>query len=143
MNLRADFTRDLGFLDFKDSVGPDALEYIFNLGARCQIGKATTLQITDRHFGRALGLADGVDAMEAKDALIRNGMIRPLPEQDTYEITVFIENNGGLIANWGNGAKGGRPRVPKDAAHKRAEAAAPKAAKPAADQEGVDGDIPF
>lgn len=112
MNLPPDYTRDLGFLAFKKAIGhPSALEFVFNLCARCQIGRTKELVIPDEHFADALGLPEGVDADAAKRALIKNGLIEEIPGRPSaYFVAVFVKNNANLIACWANGALGGRPQ---------------------------------
>jgi len=112
MNFPANYTRRPDVLLFKKSIGhPAALEFLFNLGSRCQVERKLELHLPDEYIGYALGLPEDMNSAPVKSALIKYRMIVPVEgKPDVYAIRVFIENNRGLIANWRNGPLGGRPR---------------------------------
>jgi hypothetical protein len=113
MNLSVDFTRSPEFHLFKKAIGsPSALEYLFNLGAVCQIRRKVQLELPLNHFGPILGLPEADDPEVARKALLDCRLIEPVEGKvDVYEIRLFKEHNHQLIASWENGSKGGRPKV--------------------------------
>ena len=125
MNFAIGYTRNPAFLAFKKAIGhPSALEFLFNLVERCQSEKTTEQYLPNDYIVAALGAPDDLDPETAKAALIKHRILTAIDgKADTYEVTLFTDQNGGLLANWENGKKGGRK--------KGAEAASP-APSPAA-----------
>lgn len=112
MNLPAYFTQQPEFRAFKDQIGSQmALEFLFNLGSRCQVEKKTELYLPLRYVGPALGFGKGdLEPTTVRAALLECGMLVPMEgKEDHYSVKLFTEHNAQLIQCWKNGRLGGRP----------------------------------
>ena len=114
MNLPANFTRQPEFQAFKKKIGhPSALEFLFNLGSRCQVEHKTELYLPVEYIGPTMGFpSEEVDPVLVRDALIAYGFIEQEgAKNDLYKIKLFTDHNAMLRACWKNGSKGGKPAV--------------------------------
>ena len=140
MNLSPDFTRDAAFTLFKKDLGHDAaLEFIFNLCAKCQLSRTTKLYLPDDDLRVIMGLPEDMSPGVVKEVLKHRGMVQEVPnEPDTYQIDVFIEQNGGLLGAWKGGREGGRPK--RQILSERSFPSINRAQPPG---EQLDDDVPF
>ncbi len=125
MNFAIVCTRNPAFLAFKKAIGHDsALEFLFKLVERCQSEKTTEHYLPDDYIVAALGAPDDLNPETANVALIKHRILTAIDgTADTYGVTLFTDQNAGLLASWENGRKGGRekgaeavPPVPSPAA---------------------------
>jgi hypothetical protein len=76
---------------------------------RCQSEKTTEHYLPDDYIVAALGAPDDLNPETANVALIKHRILTAIDgTADTYGVTLFTDQNAGLLASWENGKKGGR-----------------------------------
>lgn len=113
VNLAANFTHQPEFQAFKKQIGhAAALEFLFNLGSRCQVERKTELFLPVEYIAPTMGFhAEEINPVVVRDALLGHGFLEPAGgKDDTYLVRLFTDHNSQLMACWKNGAKGGKPK---------------------------------
>ncbi len=84
--------------------------YVLRLWAHCQNRKQSQFTLTPEALKALCRFSGPADKLES--SLVASGFIRR--DETEIEVVGWEEYNAGLIANWENGKKGGRPKKPPE-----------------------------